>query len=125
MGDQGVTGNLLLQQEPEEKRGQQPKAPGREPGVPLVRCAYPSPRPFPWLCQCGEVSTDISECVGQGERLNQLRAGPGLFTRILRSVTTTKQPAQPLTLSASKSSVIRIIKFRRLGDRRRMSTIPW
>lgn len=43
------------------------------------------------------------------QHIAQLRAGPGLRTRIFRSVATTKQPVQAVMSSAPKSLFVRVI----------------
>jgi hypothetical protein len=46
-------------------------------------------------------------------------------TRILRSVATTKHPAQRFTSSATNISSMRAISFNLLGKRNRISKTPW
>src|SRR6266404_1714540 len=50
---------------------------------------------------------------------------PGLRTRVLRSVATTKQLAHSLTFSFWNNSPTRTVRLFRLGERRRTSKIPW
>jgi hypothetical protein len=63
--------------------------------VPLVHFhGDPSPRPFPWLCQCGEGSTDIADA---------LYASPEMLQKdrfaIFRNIRNQKRPRRFLALS--------------------------
>lgn len=67
------------------------------PKLPSLSGALPM-----WRGSHGYCRISLRHDLGQGQSRNQLQAGPGFLTRIFRSVTTTKQLAQPLMSSRFK-----------------------